>query len=303
MKSEPPSTNIRLQKNPEMPDTYDVELANINQLKGLTSLECHIVFYPYSRKIHGDNITFSPFEEYVKDILSHQRSAYTKITSEFHKVFGLLLGVFIALLFYVFKPEGLFSVESIISVLGAYLIGKEIWDDVEKMLVNISKKWRIQYREPYYLYQLEKHTTLTHYSYLAKKRRYGKAHLLPEKIDFIQQSNSQTVRMYFNLKDIAFEGPSAHILSIHIDPDVLGELEKDGYLFSVKLSFNKKVLVFLKCFELFQSIDKSSKGCLTEKGEWIEKGVFYRETFEFRKIKWYKKAGVIPEKTIIDENM
>jgi len=31
--------------------------------------------------------------------------------------------------------------------------------------------------------------------------------------------------------------------------------------------------------------------------------VFYRETFEFRKIKWYKKAGVIPEKTIIDENM
>lgn len=289
---------ITLQKNEKMPHTYDVEMGSL-KVKEYHALECHIVFYPYSRKIHGDHITFSPFEEYVKDILSHQRSAYAEITSEFNKVFGLCLGLLIAVIFYRVKPEDLISVGSIVSVIGAYIIGKELWDDIERIAVTLSKRWRIRYTEPYYQYKLEKHTTLTYYSCLAKERRYKKKPLLPEKIDFIQQSNSQTVRMYFNLSELPeFEG-SAHLLSMSIDPYVVTDLEKDGFLFGVKLSFNKEFCGISRCFELFQTIDKGLKGCLTEKGEWVHNSVFYRNTIVFGKVKWFRKAGTIPDVTII----
>ena len=291
---------IKLRKAKDMHNTFDVEMGDIAQVSGYDSLECHIVFYPYSREIHSRNITFSPFEEYVKDIQSGQRSAYVKIGSEFNKCFGLGLGFLIVVIFYVFKPEDLFSIASIVSVFGAYIIGKELWEDIERMLVNISKRWRIRYTESYYLYQLEKHTTLTRYSQLAKERRYRKTHLLPEKIDFIQQSNSQTVRMCFNLKELPSVGESSgHVLSITIDDEILEDLEKDGFLFGVKLSFNKHFLKFVKCFELFQSIDRGLKGCLNEKGEWVQRVVFYRDTVVFGKVKWFKNAGIIPQKTII----
>ena len=300
MKPDVPPNMIKLQKNKDMPNTYDVEMDHIPHVIEYDSLECHIVFYPYSREIQGENITFSPFEEYVHDILSHQRSAYVQISSEFNKIFGLFLGFIIFLIFYLFKPEDLFSVGSIVSVLGAYIIGKEVWEDIERMLVNSTKRWKIRYQEPYYSYQLEKHTTLTHYSYLAKERRYGSPHLLPEKIDFIQQSNSQTVRMCFDLKDLSsFEGP-AHVLSIGIDAHLLKELETEGFLFGVKLSFNRRFLWFVRCFELFQSIDKDSKGCLGEEGKWNDGAVFYRKTIIAGRVKYYKEKGILSQKSIIE---
>jgi hypothetical protein len=137
------------------------------------------------------------------------------------------------------------------------------------------------------------------YSYLAKERRYKKMPLLPEKIDFIQQSNSQTVRMYFNVRELPVFEERAHLLSITIDPRFVTDLETDGFLFGVKLSFNKKRCGGSQCFELFQSIDKGSKGCLTEEGEWVPHNVFYRETVVFKKLKWFKNAGIIPDATII----
>lgn len=296
-----PPTVVRIKKNKEMPHTYDVDLGNVLQAKEYTSLECHLFLYPYSRKIHAKNITFSPYEEYVKDISSRQRSAYVETTSQFDKVFGLFLGFLIVLIFFAFNPKELGSIESIVSVLGAYIIGKELWDDLEKILVNVSKDWRIRYLETYYVYQLQKHSTSTHYFYRAKKHRYGRAHLLPEKVDFIQQSNSQTVRMYFNTTDFPSREDSAHILSVQVTPRLLEDFEKDGFMFGVKLSFNKGSL-FKRCFELFQSLDKDSKGCLDGKNEWVEGGVFYRETFVLGKVKYFKKEGVIDEKSVIEYN-
>ncbi len=291
---------IRLRKNRDIPNIYDVEMENIEQLKKYDFLECHIVIYPYSRKISSENIEFHPFEEYVKDILTHHRSAYIRVSSHFNEIFGLFLGIIITILFAIFKREELFSIESIVSVFGAYIIGKELWDDIERMLVNISKERKIRYLESYYLYQLEKHTTLTYYSYLAKSRRYGKWTLLPEKMDFIQQSNSQTIRMNFNISDLrSFEESSAHILSIHIAPSLLKDFENDGFMFGVKLSFNKSFFGLVRCFELFQSLDGNSKGCLDEKGEWIQEAVFYRNTFLLGKLKYFMDSGLIYRESII----
>ncbi|MBL7202230.1 MAG: hypothetical protein ISS56_18980 [Anaerolineae bacterium] len=291
---------IGLQENQEVPGIYDVEMRGIERLRAYDRVECHVVLYPYSRRITSDDIALYPFEEYVKDVLSHQRSAYAEILQTFNEVFGLLLGVVIALIFALLKPEELLSVESIVSVFAAYTIGKELWDDIERALVNVTKGWRIRFQESDYRYRLEKHTTLTLYSYLAKKQRYGKATLLPERIDFIKQSNSQTLRMCFDVSDLrSFAEPSVHIHSIHVDPALQGEYEQGGYLFGVKLGLSKTALGISRNLELFQSVDKGVKGCLDEAGNWIEGALFYRHTYTLGRIKGYAKKGIIPGQSIV----
>jgi hypothetical protein len=137
---------ITLTKNTRMDYVYDVELKNHRNLLRYSSMECHFVLYPYSRNMTSDHITFCPFEEYVKDIQSNQRSAYQEITSQFNKLFGLFLGVLIIVLFYFFHPGSLLSVESLLSLFGAYFIGKELWADIENILSNASSTWRIRYQ-------------------------------------------------------------------------------------------------------------------------------------------------------------
>jgi hypothetical protein len=296
----PYEETVKFQRNSQFPYIYDLDLKNIQELKQFDIVECHVVLYPYSRKICSGNISFYPFEEYVKDILSHQRSAYAKINNPMNNIFGLFLGFVIALIFLRFKPDDLFSVESIVSVFGAYILGKELWNDIEDYFINISKKWRVRYRDEYYLYRLEKHTTLTHYSLLAKEHRYGKVSLLPEKIDFIEQSNSQTVRMGFNMNDLkSFEKNSAHILSIHIDEELLAEFKDGGFMLGIKLSLNKKLLGMTRCYEFFQSINGKRKGCLDEDGEWIDNAIFYRRTCIFGRIKCFLKKGLIKAGNLI----
>ncbi len=291
---------IRLQKNQEFTNIYDVEMRHLDALQPYEAVECHIVLYPYSRQVCASHIAFYPFEEYVKDILTQQKSAYVKILSNFHKGFGAALGLMLLLFFLLCKPDDLLSVGSIVSIVGAYLMGKELWEDIERFLINLSKTWRIRYQEPYYAFQLEKHTTLTHYSSFAKQHRYGKPTLLPEKIDFIEQSNSQTVRLCFHMADItpSIEN-SGHVFSIHVEPSVLSEFEQEGFLFGVKLSLNRRRFGLLKCVELFQSLHKNSYGALDESGTWIENAVFCRKTLICGRIKVFCKSGLIPQKPII----
>ncbi len=291
---------VRFHRNEELPHVFDVEMANVERLNKFHSLECHITLYPYSRKICATDFTFNPFEEYVKDILSHQRSAYVRIHEHFKNIFGLCLGVLIILAFALYDRSQLTSIESIISVFAAYFIGKDLWDDIENFLINLTQRWKIQYSDRYYIYELEKHTTLTHYSHFAKQCRYGKAPLLPEYMDFIEQSNSQTVRMYFNMKDFqSLDNESAHILSIHIKPSLLEEFEKRGYMFGVKVSFNKHLFGFRRCFEIFQSLHNNKKGCLDNNNEWIDETIFYRKTWICGRIKLFLKKGFIPDESMI----
>jgi len=291
---------ISLRKNAECPYIYDVEIDRVEDIKRFDSFECHIVVYPYGRKITSQNISFNPFEEYVKDIVSHQRSAYVKMSQPLDRLFGLFLGLLIAAVFMIFKSADLFSVQSVVSIFGAYMVGKELWKDIERLLIDATgnSKWR--YNENNYSFRLEKNTTLTRYSQFAKKCRYGKASLLPEKIDFIQQSNSQTVRMYFNMKDFErFSESSAHLLSVHLDKDLQQEFEKEGCMFGVKLSFNRRKFFFTRSVELFQSLSRGERGCLDPEGQWQERALFYRETVSAGRWKKYKKEGLVYGSSVI----
>ena len=295
MRSIPGSIAVVLERNTEIDHLYDVELQGLADLAGCSSAECHLVVYPYSRRISSANIALNPFEEYVKDIASLQKSAYTRVTSEFNKLFGLLLGALITIVFICCKPEELVSVESIVSILAAFFIGKDLWDDIDRMLVDLTRAWPLRLQESYYSYRLERGTTMALYSALAKRRRYGQATVLPTKMDFISQSNSQTVRMWFEGRDLRALGePQAHILSIAVDPASLTkELEQAGYLFGVKLSLSRRVGPVTVHTELFQSLDKGQAGCLELSGKWVPGGAFYRLTVTIGRVKLFLRSGVV----------
>ena len=294
---------ILLRENEDLPNRFDVEMRGLDRLKAYDRIECHVVLYPYSRKICSDDIHFYPFEEYINDVLSNQRSAYAEMQSALDQVFGLLLGLLIALIFAYLKPASLLDIEAIVSVFGAYVVGKELWTDIERLLVNVSKNWRLRYQESYYRYRLEKRTTLTCYSYLAKRQRYGKAILLPAKIDFIKQSNSQTLRMCFDTEDLSApptpdtaQAASAHIHSIHVDEGLIDDLVQEGFMFGVKLSFGRRVLGAMHSLEVFQSLTQASIGCLDDAGTWNKGALFYRS---LGRLKLYLNKGLVPGSSIL----
>ncbi len=294
---------IRVSKNEAFPHIYDVELAGMGRLEAFDSVECHVVAYPYSRKVEARHIAFRPFEEYVEDIAGQQRSSYARIGEPFRNVFGILLGSAIMLIFACFKPEELFSVESIISVFGAYTIGKEIWGDLENWLIKITDNRKVRFQPRYYLYKLERNTTVTRYTRLARKQRYGMAMILPGKMDFIQQSNSQTIRMHFSHDDYAgIAEHTVHILSIHIDPESLAEFEATGYLLGFKVSLNRRKGPLMQSVELFQSFDGPSRGCLDLKEIWAPEAVLCRRTFSLGRFKWYQAQFVLPEMCLIERS-
>ncbi len=287
-------------RNKKINNIFDVILTNLSKLKKFNSVEISIFVYPINRKLTSKNIKFNPFEEYVSDILGEQKSIYIKISEQFKNFFGLILGFIITLVFYIFKPSELVSIESVISVFGAYLIGKEMWNDIEKAFIRISKNLPVRYEKNNYAYKFEKYSILTYYSYLAKKLRYGKTTLMPEKMNFITQSNSQTVRMFFKTKTIkTLNSKSAHILSVHIDPELIKDFIDDGFMLSVRVTFNKKILWITKSYEFIQSYYNNLTGCLDENGKWIDDAVFFRRLNNFRKINHYIYSKIIDNKRLV----
>jgi len=295
---------IRFHKTEGLNNRYDVDMQGLDRLRPFHQLECHVVVYPYARTICSDDIHFNPFEEYVQDVLSRQRSAYSEIPNSTDQLFGLLLGLLIAVVFAVIDPASLLSVEALVSVFGAYVVAKELWNDLERALIDATKNRRLRYQEGCFRYQLEKRTTLTAYSYLAKRRRYGKQALLPAKIDFIKQSNSQTLRMCFDVRDLSALGASlAHLFSVQINENradaFRGPTGTGAFMFGVKLSFDRRFLGLNRSFEVFQSLDAGRKGCLDDSGTWQDGAAFFRQTLTLGRLKFYARQGLLPNATLI----
>ncbi|MGV8086932.1 MAG: hypothetical protein ACP5N1_04840 [Candidatus Woesearchaeota archaeon] len=290
---------IRFQKNKKLKNVYDLEFDNIPDLKNNSSVECHVILYPYSRNITRDDYSFNPFEEYIKDLTKNKRSAYIPIRKPGKYIFGIFLGVLISLIIFNHDPEILFSVESIVGIFAAYFIGKDLWEDIDEMLVNLTQNSNLRYQNPYYQYKLDKNNTMTQYNYFAKKNRYGKEVVLPSKMEFIEEHNSSTARMYFNGEDIKRTGNIAHILSIHINPKRIATFEKEGYLLGTKISLNKKILGINFGTDMFQSLSEKKKGCLDSNGKWLDNTVYYRKTLTIGRIKIFLKKGFITNMNMI----
>ena len=291
---------VSLLKSQNLPGLYDVELGNVQALKSFSTVELHAVLYPFDRRVNASHLTFLPFEEYVRDISSSQHSLYASINTVANSVFGLALGAVIAAVFGVFNPSDLISVQSVVAVFGAYFIGKDLWNDVERALIGLTKKWRLRFVRDYYIYRLERDTTLANYSAYAKETRYGKALLLPGKMDFIQQSNSQTLRLCFQRRDLAeADAERAHLFSIHVDPLAAEAFEAGGYLLGVKLALSKRFLGVRHSFELFQSLRNLEPGCLGSGGRWLESTLFYRRTYCVGNLKLFAAAGYVTPSAMV----
>lgn len=304
---------VTFARNSAETNIFDISLNHLERLKIFGSIELHVAFYPYSRKISSREITIFPFEEDVRDISTNLRSVYTEIKSPVDLLFGVGLGVFIAFIIYLIKPENLYTVESIISIFGVYAIGKELWADIENGIVTLTKNWRLRYQKSYYIYQLERSSRLTKYSALAKKHRYKKLSLLPQKFDLLQQSNSLTLRMFFDSAGLqALDGNSAHIFSIHVDEQVVDELAEQGYMLGVKVSANTNFFGFTKSVEMFQSINNtraadgakiSDKGCVTDAGHWVSGKMFYRNTHSLGRFKFFASRDTAQKVSLVTIEM
>ena len=294
---------ITLRHNPAVPEIYDIELNHIEQIKShYDTFECHVVIYPYSRKITANNFHFYPFEEYVKDINDNRKSAYNRTHETGNKLFGSLFAALVVLVVFRINPNDFLSVEAIVSAFGAYILGKDLWTDLERWLIRLTQNRTLRFSEQYYQYELDKNTTLTNYSYFAKRERYGKVHFLPQKMDFLEHSNSQTARLFFNTSDWHIENSEniVHILSLHVDPHLFSSFQREGFLLGIKLSFNRSVGPYTRCYEVFQSLHRDTLGCLDEKREWCENSVFYRQTRTLGRVKYFAKSGVLSQKRVIN---
>lgn len=232
----------------------------------------------------------------------NQRSAYLPQNDWSGKLFGVYLGLLIMLFFLWFKPSDLLSIESVVSVIGAYIAGKEVWSDIEKWLIRLTKNSRLRFIDAYYSYRLDTNTTLTNYGIFAKRQRYRKAPLLPVQMDFLKHSNSQTVRMLFDQKDLmGVTEPLAHMVSLSVQPHLLPAFVGEGYLLGVKLSLNKRLRGWrTKHIELFQSLHHTEKGCLDEQQQWTPHAVFYRRTYSCGRWKFFAASGTWVGYSLVD---
>lgn len=287
-----PHQLINFRRNAELPHIIDVEIRDLATLRRYDSIEFHLVVFPYSRKVTTNDIKVQPFQDYAEDISQHQRSAYTRIPNNSNKQFGMTLAAIVVMVVLVFHPEDFTSAESLVSMFGAYVVGKELGNDIGRYLVEWTKNNRLRYTDSYYSYQLEKSTTLMQYSSFAMKNRYGEVALHPQRMEYLEQSSSKTVRMWFDQEDLAVEGNTAHLVALRIREDLLAEMEEEGYMLGVKVSLNThRWWGGRYCQEFFQSWSRGESGCLGVHGQWKQHSIFYRQTLMWRHWKWFKAKG------------
>ncbi|MBK8471581.1 MAG: hypothetical protein IPL33_04930 [Sphingobacteriales bacterium] len=296
-----PQQLIVWRRNPNATHIYDVILNDLSAFKhSYDRLECHVVIYPYSRQITANQFHIYPYEEYIKDISTGRKSAYQRIDEQTNRAFGIALGVLIVAIVAYWQPSNIFSVDSLVSVFGAYVLGKELWRDIERWLVQLTQRRQWRFQELYYRYALDQYTTLTNYAYLAKRRRYGREQVLPERMDMIEHSNSQTVRLCFDLHRWAeLADNNVHLFSVHFDETHAAQHATEGGMLGLKLSFNRRRWSHTACFELFQSADGQEMGCLDEQGKWHTRRVFYRHTHLWGRWKWFARSGVSTKEAIL----
>ncbi len=295
---------VDIAQNEKYPHIIDASLLLQPEIFQFDFFHCHLVIYPFARKISSENITINPFAEYTKDISDRRRSVYAPIINSAPQFFGLflmfvLLTVVIILITY---EKNIRYLEVLISLFGVYVIGKDFWDDIENFLSRLTKNWRLKYQDPYYTYELQKNTTLMRYSNLAKKERYGYTTILPERMDHIIASNSCTVRLLFEVEDFkGLDNDRAHLLSIRVDPTLLEEFTRWGYMIGVKLAFTRIHFGILETgYEMFQSIKNKETGSLNDKCEWLPETVVARKVWRIGKILHQSKGVVMENRRIME---
>lgn len=284
---------FQIVQNPKIPHIFEAELLEMDVLKKYEQVEVHYVVFPFSRKISADDLDVQPFQEYVKDIQAQQKSVYAPMQDSKGKRFGLIL-VFLLLLFVAFwHPEMLTTSDTFVGAIGAYIAGKELWADLANLLVKVTTPLSVKYQTSYFSYQLERFSTLTQYFNLANAHRYEKQAVWPSFFDYIETSNSKTVRLRFVPGDLGGTGTNAHVFSVQVLPELLDEFLGKSSLQGLKVSLSNRRFFIWKNREYFQSILNGKNGCLDGNQVWQPGAVFHRTTWRIGNWKYFQKNRTI----------
>lgn len=257
--------------------------------------EVAVSFYPYPRKVDANSYDFEPYSEYIKDVSSGLRSAYRELNNNSGIYFGLLLGFLIAVIFAIIDPQLLVSVESIVSILGAYTIGKELWRDIDNTLTRFTSSWKVSWRPRQYQYEKEHQGTMQSFMSYARKQRYQGNSELAQNFSLVSQSNSQIWDGNFSSSLLKNGG---RVLTITADN--ISKMLNEGSLLTIKLTLIH--IGFLGVHwqtELFQSIQNGSDLGVIYKDSWVSNYLLQRKSIKWGRFKLYLNTAVV-KRTLID---
>lgn len=271
-------------------------------LKKFSSIEIAFTLYPYSKEINANNFSILPYEEYVEDVSQNTRSNYTKADEYGSKIFGILLSLIIIFVFWRIDKNLLASVEAIVSIIGAYAVGKELWQDIDKTLVNLSKNSKLRWLSLSYYYTKQDFGTIQQFWRRARVKRMGLNTLLASQMDFITHSNSKTIELYFSKSDLGrLNDTTGLLLDIEVENSKVKEFVDKKFMVSFKIILSKNLFFFKQNIEIFQAIDSNSLGTIDGKGNWIENASLVRKTFSIGRLKFYMKEHIAGDLQIISK--
>lgn len=301
---QPVKTFLDISQNERYSHIIDVSLILDKDIFRFDYMHCHLVVYPFGRKVNSDHIAMHPFSEYSQDIANKRSSVYSAIQNSAPQFFGLFLviiaAIAVGIVMYYYGMESI-KLEAILALFGVYMIGKDFWGDIESSVQRMSKNWNLKYQDPYYAYELEKNTTLMRYSNIAKKERYGYTTILPERMDYLIASNSCTVRLQFDTEDFIQEKvEKSHLLSIRVNPEMLEDFTKYGYMIGIKIAFSRQHFGIEHGYEMFQSIKHREAGSLDDQDQWMPNTVVARKFWRIGKLIHRSKAIIMSERKMLE---
>ena len=295
---------IKITKNTKYPNIIDITLTNTAELaKTVSAVECTLLIYPFSRNLTANSFFVFPFEEYINDIIAGKRSSYQTTDKTDAHIFGLLLGGLIALFVSLINPNNIFEIESLVSIISVYLIGRELWKEIDVTLQAKTRQLPISWQEDQFPYRVQDSGTIQQFAKISRNIRYEGTglHNLPGKMDFIEHSNSKTIELLFQKKELQYRNEDyLRICSIHFGNTCLEDLKKDGLLIGIKVALCKKVLCFNTKKEIFQAIitNNNEVGTVDDKGNWCTNTLLIKDCLNFGRLKIYL-SNVLKKETII----
>ncbi len=277
-------------------------LNHVAELKKFQEVEVSVSFYPYQRQVKADHFRFEPYEDYVADIVEGQRSTYQEIHSIAPQGFGMLLGTAIVSFFLFFQPQLLLSVESMVSVFAAYTVGKEIWSDLDVFLQDHTRLWSVRWVQQSFYYALQQFGTFQRFWQLARKKRFGYQLSLPTEIDFISHSNSKTIEMLFETKDLFAEtSQQARILRIIFSLSSSTRFHSEKGLIICRVALVRKFTGVRLVKEYYQAYDQGEIGTLNNQDTWQKNFCLEKRFVMVGRLMWFLSPSKVIKKKILEK--
>ncbi len=262
-----------------------------------------LTFYPYNTNIKSHSFKILPYEEYVNEAVKAKKTTYKKMESSAGKTFGIMLGFFIVAVFYVVNASDLVSVESTVSIMGAYFVGKELWRDIDNYLLNLTKHLSVRWMPDDPGYTKSRFGTIQRYWDKAREIRYRKPMHIADNMDIIAHSNSKTIELALSRQTMKKEKEctqknvksmgivnfefAASTTSDGKNTHIESTIKNKTYMFISKMILSRNYIFFVYNKEIFQSIDNGHVGILDDHNMWQKNTALIRTTIHIKRIKIY----------------